>query len=94
MTKKNKKLILITSIITILPVFVGLILWNKLPEQIPTHFDADGIILAAFRQVISDNQKHKSHDDDHGFGRGQKIDSKRVTIDPKRTEQGNYRADP
>ncbi len=42
MTKKNKKLILITSIITILPVFVGLILWNKLPEQIPTHFDASG----------------------------------------------------
>lgn len=42
MTKKNKKLILITSIITILPIFVGLILWNRLPEQIPTHFDSNG----------------------------------------------------
>ena len=42
MTKRNKKFILITSIITILPIFVGLILWNKLPEQVATHFDADG----------------------------------------------------
>lgn len=43
MTKKNKKIILITSMITILPILVGLILWNKLPEQVATHFDFNGI---------------------------------------------------
>ena len=43
MTKKNKKIILITSMITILPILAGLILWNKLPEQVATHFDANGI---------------------------------------------------
>lgn len=29
MTKKNKKIILITSMITILPILAGLILWNN-----------------------------------------------------------------
>ena len=43
MTKKNKKIILITSMITILPILAGLILWNKLPEQVATHFDFNGI---------------------------------------------------
>ena len=46
MTKKNKKIILITSMITILPILAGLILWNKLPEQVATHFDANGIQTA------------------------------------------------
>ena len=43
MTKKNKKIILITSMITILPILAGLILWNKLPAQVATHFDFNGI---------------------------------------------------
>lgn len=39
---KNKKYWLITSAITLLPILLGLILWNKLPDRIPTHFGIDG----------------------------------------------------
>ena len=42
MLKKHLKKMLITSIVTILPILVGLLLWNKLPESVPTHFDAAG----------------------------------------------------
>lgn len=42
MIKKNWKTLIICSIITILPIFIGLILWNQLPEQIPTHWNAAG----------------------------------------------------
>lgn len=44
MIKKFKKTLIITNIITILPIIVGLILWNKLPEQLPTHFNAHGVV--------------------------------------------------
>lgn len=43
MLKKNKKDIIITSIITLLPIFIGIILWDKLPNKIPTHFNASGV---------------------------------------------------
>lgn len=39
MIKKHLKTIIITSIITLAPMIVGLILWNKLPASIPTHFN-------------------------------------------------------
>ena len=39
---KNKKYWLVTSLVTLLPVLVGLLLWDKLPEKIPTHFGIDG----------------------------------------------------
>ena len=42
MIKKNWKLLLITSVIILLPVLAGLILWNQLPEQMPTHWNASG----------------------------------------------------
>ena len=42
MIKKNWKTLIICTIITILPIFIGLILWNQLPEQIPTHWNAAG----------------------------------------------------
>lgn len=42
MIKKNWKLLLITSIILLLPVLAGVILWNQLPEQMPTHWNASG----------------------------------------------------
>lgn len=44
MIKANKKLLLLTSFITLLPVFAGLILWSKLPEQIPSHWNLSGEI--------------------------------------------------
>ena len=42
MTMKNKKYWLITSAITLVPILLGLLLWNKLPDQLPTHFGVDG----------------------------------------------------
>ncbi|MBP5279852.1 MAG: DUF1648 domain-containing protein [Erysipelotrichaceae bacterium] len=40
--KKNKKHIIITTVLTLLPILIGLILWNRLPEQMPTHFGVNG----------------------------------------------------
>ncbi len=42
MIKQNKFKLIITSIITILPMVAGVILWDKLPQEIPTHFGIDG----------------------------------------------------
>lgn len=42
MIKKNKAKIIITSLLTVLPIAAGLILWNRLPEKIPTHFNIAG----------------------------------------------------
>ena len=44
MIKKNWKLLLITSIIILLPMLAGMILWNQLPDQMPTHWNTDGEI--------------------------------------------------
>ena len=42
MIKKHLKTLIITSIVILLPILAGMILWNKLPEQIPTHWNANG----------------------------------------------------
>lgn len=42
MIKKNLKTLIITSIIIILPMIVGVILWDKLPDKIPTHYNPNG----------------------------------------------------
>lgn len=42
MIKKNLKVLIITSIIILLPMVAGLVLWNQLPEQIPFHWNAAG----------------------------------------------------
>ncbi|MBR5559687.1 MAG: SdpI family protein [Oscillospiraceae bacterium] len=42
MLKKNKKLIIVTTLITLLPILMGLVLWNQLPDRVPTHFDING----------------------------------------------------
>lgn len=42
MIKENKKKLILTSIIILVPIIVGLILWNKLPDKIPTHWNAAG----------------------------------------------------
>ena len=44
MIKKNWKVLIITTIIMLLPILAGLILWNQLPEQMPTHWNAAGEI--------------------------------------------------
>ncbi len=43
MIKKNLKLLILTSIIILLPIAAGLILWDKLPTEIPIHFNAQGV---------------------------------------------------
>jgi len=44
MLKKNLKTIIISSIVTILPMLAGFVLWNKLPEKMPTHWNFEGEI--------------------------------------------------
>ena len=44
MIKKNKVTLILTTLILILPMLVGLALWNKLPEQIPSHWNINGEI--------------------------------------------------
>ena len=38
--KAYKKTMIITVLITLFPILIGLALWNKLPDQLPTHWDA------------------------------------------------------
>ena len=40
MWKNDKKTIIFTTILTLLPIVAGLILWDKLPEQMAIHFNA------------------------------------------------------
>ena len=42
MIKKNLPKLIITSLVTLIPIIIGLILWDKLPEQVPIHWDANG----------------------------------------------------
>ena len=42
MLKKNKSTIILTSLVCLVPMIIGLLLWNKLPEKMPIHFDANG----------------------------------------------------
>ncbi|MBR2760599.1 MAG: SdpI family protein [Solobacterium sp.] len=40
--KKNKTLLIITTALCLLPIALGLLLWNRLPEQIPVHWNFQG----------------------------------------------------
>ena len=42
MWKNHKKLIILTALLTLLPIAAGLLLWDRLPAQIAIHFAADG----------------------------------------------------
>ena len=42
MIRKHKKTLILTSLLTLLPMFVGLLLRDKLPEMMPTHWGFDG----------------------------------------------------
>lgn len=43
MWKENKGKILISSAVILLPALVGLLLWNRLPDTIATHFDENNV---------------------------------------------------
>ena len=42
MIKKHKWTLLMGSVVILLPILAGLLLWNRLPEQIPTHWGPTG----------------------------------------------------
>ena len=42
MIKKNLPKLIITSLIILIPIVIGLILWDKLPDQVPMHWNAQG----------------------------------------------------
>ncbi len=42
MLKKNKGKLILSSIIILFPILVGLLLWDKLPDTIATHWGVDG----------------------------------------------------
>lgn len=42
MVKTNKKKLILSSVMILLPIVIGLLLWNKLPDRITTHWGIDG----------------------------------------------------
>lgn len=42
MIKKNLPKLIITSLVTLIPIVIGLILWDKFPDQMPMHWNAQG----------------------------------------------------
>jgi uncharacterized membrane protein len=44
MIKKHLKFLIITSVVTVLPILMGVILWEQLPAQLPIHWDMEGEI--------------------------------------------------
>lgn len=43
MIKKNKWNLLVSSLVILLPMVFGLVFWNRLPDEMTTHWGADGI---------------------------------------------------
>ena len=46
MIKKYKKTLIISSLTLLIPVIVGLLLWNKLPDPMPSHWNIHGEVDA------------------------------------------------
>ncbi len=44
MLKNYKGTLILTSVILLLPILAGLLLWNRLPEQVPCHWNTAGQI--------------------------------------------------
>ena len=44
MIKRNKGKLLLTSLVTVLPMLVGLLLWDTLPDSLATHWNTSGEI--------------------------------------------------
>ncbi len=44
MIKKNLPKLIITSLVILIPIVIGLILWEKLPDQVPIHWDTNGAV--------------------------------------------------
>ncbi|MBR0326701.1 MAG: DUF1648 domain-containing protein, partial [Clostridia bacterium] len=42
MIKNNIKKLIISSVVILLPILVGVLLWDKLPEELPLHWNVSG----------------------------------------------------
>ena len=42
MIKKNLKTLIVTSIVILIPIIIGLLLWDRLPDKIPFHWNIKG----------------------------------------------------
>ena len=51
--KENKSKVIITSIVTVFPMVIGFLLWNRLPEKIATHFGSEGGRWMEYKAVCS-----------------------------------------
>ena len=51
MEKKNRRTLILSVIICLLPIILGIVLYNKLPEQMPIHFTIGD---------VPDNYSHKN----------------------------------
>ncbi len=43
MLKDQKTKLILTSVIILIPILIGLLLWNQLPDQMVTHWDFNGV---------------------------------------------------
>lgn len=43
MEKKNRRTLILTVIVCLLPIILGIVLYNKLPDQMPVHFTINNI---------------------------------------------------
>ena len=53
MMKANKKTLIITSIVTILPILIGVVFWNRLPDTMATHFGADNEVNGFSNKIFA-----------------------------------------
>ncbi|MBQ5677285.1 MAG: SdpI family protein [Clostridia bacterium] len=42
MIKKNLSKLIITSLVILIPILIGIVLWDKLPDQVPVHWNING----------------------------------------------------
>ena len=42
MIKKNLPKLIITSLVTLIPIIIGVLIWDKLPDQVPVHWNING----------------------------------------------------
>ena len=53
MISKHWKLLTFTSLVIVLPMVAGLLLWNQLPDQLPSHWNGAGEIDGWFSKTMS-----------------------------------------
>lgn len=44
MIKKNLSKLIITSLVILIPILIGIVLWDKLPDQVPIHWGINGAV--------------------------------------------------